>query len=158
MLRGLLGRGVGVAVAALQRVVADLLDEGGDDGRRGRVPDAQVGVTLGILAAARLGGVPRAGGVAVSLAERGVGLQAVAAEAGVAVFNAREAVVVLEAILLADVECHFPRRRFSHARESIGRGLVGAAKVCPAIHDLAGSWREACWGCGAGAGRQFYRA
>lgn len=34
----------GVVVAAETGVGADLLDEGRDDGRRGRVPDAEIGV------------------------------------------------------------------------------------------------------------------
>lgn len=95
---------------------------------------------MGVLAAARLRGVASARGVAIGVAQGRIGLQTVAAGARVAVLNTREAVIVLEAVLLANFERHLPRRRIVHACERKRRRLVGAAKIGPAIHDLAGCW------------------
>ena len=55
--RGGIEDGRSAAVAALGRVVADLLDGRGGDDRRGGVPDAEVLVAADVVAAADLGRV-----------------------------------------------------------------------------------------------------
>lgn len=135
-------RGGGVSVAAEARVGANLLDEGGDDGGRGRVPHAEIRVRLRVFAAADFGRVAGARGVAGIVAEGGVRLQSVAARTRVAVLDRRETVVVASAVFLAGFECHLPRGRFHHAGESRRRGLIRAAQIDPIFDDLARGWGQ----------------
>lgn len=130
--------GRGAAVAAFRGVVADLLDGRGGDGRRGRIPDAEVLGAAGVLAAADLCGVARAGGGAGLESDGRVGLQAVAAVACLAVLGGGEAVIVFEAEGLAKFVGHGVRGCLGHADEGEGGGLVGAAEVDVRADGLAG--------------------
>lgn len=133
--RGQERRGLGACdggvVASLERIESHLLDHGwGDLDRLGRVPDTQIG-----LRAADLRGVAGAGDVAFAVfcgggcfLKRGEGLQAVAAEAGVAVLKAGETVVVLRAVGLAGAEVH-GCRGFGDGVQGEGVGCVGATGV-----------------------------
>ncbi len=136
------GRGVqygrGAAVAALREVVADLLDRRGGDSRRGGVPDAEVLVAAGVVAAADLGGVSRAGGSAGLESDGRVGLQTVAAVACLAVLGGGDAVIVLVAEGLAELVGHGVGGCLGHADEGEGGGLVGAAEVDVGADGLAG--------------------
>lgn len=130
--------GRGAAVAALREVVADLLDGRGGDDRRGGVPDAEVLGAAGVLAAAYLRRVARAGRGAGLKCDGRVGLQAVAAVARLAVLGGGEAVVVFKAEGLAKFVGHGVRGCLGHADEGEGRGLVGAAEVDVRADGLAG--------------------
>lgn len=78
------------------------------------------------------------------MAESGIRLQSVAAGARVAVFNRCETVVVVDAVFLADLECHLAGGGFHHSRQRRWRGLIGAAQIDPILDDLARGWSKLC--------------
>ena len=120
----------------MREVGADLFDG------RGRHVGGEVVDAEAVVAAAELGRVARAGHVAALEADGGVGLQAVAAVAFPAVFDAGETVVVGAAAAerLAFLDRHGRVRCVGRAGEGAWVGFVGATEVGPIVGYLADGW------------------
>ena len=131
-----------VGVAAEAWVCADLLDKCRDDGSGGGVPHAEIAAAVRVLAAADFGRVAGAGGVAGVVAENGIRLQSITARTRLTVLHGRETIVIVNAVILADLECHLARGSFHHSGESRWRGLIRAAKIDPIFDNLARGWDQ----------------
>lgn len=93
-----------------------------------------------VFAAADFGRVAGAGGVARVVAENGIRLQSITARTRITVFNGRETIIVVNAVFLADLECHLAWGSFHHSGKSWWRCLIRAAKIDPIFDNLARGW------------------
>lgn len=92
-----------------------------------------------VFTAADFGRVTGTGGVARVVAKNGIRLQSVTARTCITVFNGRETIIVVDAVFLADLECHLAWGSFHHSGKSGWRCLIRAAKIDPIFDDLARS-------------------
>ena len=93
-----------------------------------------------IFASAGFGRVTGAGGIARLLAQSGIRLEAVSTRTCISIFDGRETIIVVDAEILADLDCHLAGGRFHHAGERRWRGLIRAAKIDPIFDHLARGW------------------